>query len=334
MMSVQYRSAPVFNVDWSISVSGTKKDIPGSLVDNGTQTTSANLIGTPSDLRITRVGDIQRIMETPQVLASQCRGLLQQLSKLQLAHHSRENLNRLKSELKELISRFSTPQNIVTTTNAGTAMPRLVLSKGKKTDVTSNQSVFEQYNVKLVTPKQVTDAVDMKFRASPIPKPSNQNGSDEAAVDSLFISDTDTEQQNEMVIEQQQVSSPPILPATTLTIKAVAPNLRKRVQSPSVFLKPAEKRTKKEAVTAAKNIEIHTKPPDLQFSSDVTTISTAIDGHTVNIPLEQMVVAVSASIQENSDCTDALNVSTESENNDDLSSLETDETMACNTAIK
>lgn len=329
MMSVQYRSAPVFNVDWSIGSTNSKNDIPGFLVDNTTQTTSANLIGTPSDLRITKVGDIQRIMETPQVLASQCRGLLQQLSKLQLAHHSRENLNRLKSELKELISRFSTPQNIVSSTATG--LPRLVLStKGKRNE--GSQSVFDQYNVKLVTPKQVTNAADLKLRASPIRKPHNDDENNTGdVVDSLFIS-TDSDHQQELVsTDHQQVSSPTsILPATTLTIKAVAPNTRKRVQSPSVFLKPTEKRPRRENAIAAKNIEISAKP-GLQFSADATTISTVIDGQTVNLPLDQVAAAVASSIQD-SGGGETLNTTSETEK--DTLCLETNEAISGDTSIK
>lgn len=289
MMSNSYRSSPVFCVDWSVSFAGIKKD-PGTLIDSATQTTGANLISNTPDVRLTRVGDLQRITEPPHVLATQCRVLLQQLSKLQLAHHSRENLNRLKSELKELISRFTTPQN--TNSSSPLTMSRLIMKGKKSSDSTdTNQSVFDHYNVKLITPKQAISGIienkDQEEIVKDMETPNNATVV-ESLVDSLV---------------DQQVPSLPSLttPATTLTIKPAGTSTsRKRVQSPSVFLKPSEKQRKREPIVAAKNIEIQPKSDNnAQFTSDAS-ISTVIDGQTVNIPLEQMAAAVAATLQGNS----------------------------------
>ncbi|XP_047129189.1 uncharacterized protein LOC100213006 isoform X2 [Hydra vulgaris] len=110
MMSNLYKFLPQLNIDWGCETN-INIDMPGLFVDNSTQTSPVkDMVGGEHNLFF-GVTDKRTSHETPQVLASQCRGLLQQLSKLQLAHHSRENLYRLKTELKELIAIFSNAAN-------------------------------------------------------------------------------------------------------------------------------------------------------------------------------------------------------------------------------
>ncbi|XP_065649747.1 uncharacterized protein LOC100213006 isoform X5 [Hydra vulgaris] len=110
MMSNLYKFLPQLNIDWGCETN-INIDMPGLFVDNSTQTSPVkDMVGGEHNLFF-GVTDKRNSHETPQVLASQCRGLLQQLSKLQLAHHSRENLCRLKTELKELIAIFSNAAN-------------------------------------------------------------------------------------------------------------------------------------------------------------------------------------------------------------------------------
>ena len=218
MMSVPYRTNPIFNADWSIISHELRTDTPGLLNDVSTQTTGANLITScVPDFSLSKVSEQRRLAETPQVMASQCRGLLQQLSKLQLGHHSKDSLHRLRSELKELISIFSAAPKTKILFPMSTHIP---LKGGRKLNSSSStnnssQSVFEQYNVKLITPKQVTinkqQPLDMGT-ASESEQAEDDVDTDveeEGGVDGMYISTVSEEQvvEDNVEIQHQQQHS-------------------------------------------------------------------------------------------------------------------------------
>lgn len=284
MLSVSYKSHPVLNVDWSTMTSDEVKDVPGFRIDAGTQTTGATLLaGTSEFSKISRMSDGKRITETPQVLASQCRGLLQQLSKLQLAHHSRENLHRLKAELKELISIFSSaPKQKQVISSPGLSGSYIIQTKGpgrpKKATLPASPSgsVFEQYNVKPITPKQIIDGTDRKVyavRTRPrntelvISKPSEPTSvkQTEGLVNTVYIVDPG-----------QILTSGDKTTTTEQVLTKVDTESRKRIQSPSVFLRPPEKREKLETNENEKQ-EILERAVSLEFPEDGSNNTLLVD---------------------------------------------------------
>uniref|UniRef100_A0A7M6DLZ7 SWIM-type domain-containing protein n=1 Tax=Clytia hemisphaerica TaxID=252671 RepID=A0A7M6DLZ7_9CNID len=307
MMSVPYRTNPIFQADWSVVSQDIRTDAPGLLIDVGTQTTGATLLPayTP-EFSLTRMNDSRRPAETPQVLANQCRGLLQQISKLQLAHHTRDSLYRLRSELKELVSIFSTAPK----TKVVFPISSIPLSN-KSRKQSGAQTVFEQYNVKLVTPKQValsgkvsetttvhtTEAVVSSHHHQHQTQQEMESDGDE--VDGMYISTVSEEQ----IIEDQTTETLAHIPANTTSTTSTT--TRKRVQSPSPFFKqqPSEKKTRlmteDEILAASQSIAVKTTDPtenvlnatEMQFPANAT-LSTVIDGQTINISLDQVAAAM------------------------------------------
>lgn len=205
MMGNPYRTNPIFNADWSVISPDLRIHAPGSLNDVATQTTGANLITTcVPEFSLTKINEQRRAAETPQVMASQCRGLLQQLGKLQLAHHSKDSLYRLRSELKELISIFSAAPKTKILFPLTTTAP---LKGRKQGGLGSSQSVFEQYNVKLITPKQVTlNKMDVASGGTRVVHDQSSDiDTDDDEVDGMYISTVGEEQIVEENEEQQQV---------------------------------------------------------------------------------------------------------------------------------
>ena len=286
MMGNPYRTNPIFNADWSVISPDLRVHNPGFLNDVATQTTGANLITTcVPDFSLTKINDQRRVTETPQVMASQCRGLLQQLSKLQLAHHSKDSLYRLRSELKELISIFSAAPK----TKILFPMSTVPL-KGRKQGLVNNQSVFEQYNVKLVTPKQVT-LNKMDVGASTVQEQtsdvdSDDDDSDDDEVDGMYIStvgeeqiveeNEESQQQQQQQQQQQVIMTIPNISQSTTSSAASATSSLKRIQEASRhFLKedgtedePAYKKFRstnddrggKEMLNASQNITVKQIP--------------------------------------------------------------------------
>jgi SWIM zinc finger. len=299
MMGVPYRSNPIFNVDWSVVSQDFRTETPGLLTDVGTQTTGANLITnyTP-EFSMVKINDPRRAAETPQVLANQCRGLLQQLSKLQLAHHSRDSLYRLRSELKELISIFSsTPKTKV-------LFPMVTMPlAGKSRKSISNpgvQSIFEQYGVKLISPKQVTAAAETKLSTSHNNEPETaSDDSDDNDVDGMYIS-TGVDDQ---IVDGNNQNITISTTATTIDQQVLSSTTsRKRTQqSSSPYLKhPVDKKARPEdelvaasqSISESSSVLASAQEPE-QFSSNAT-LSTMINGQTINIPLDQVAVTVDA----------------------------------------
>ena len=159
MLCASYKSNPAFSVDWSVD--GVVDNISDGRTDRSIQTTetlgtkSVNSVGS-SNSKVS-LPEFRRFPETPQMLASQCRNLLQQLGKLQLAHQTRENLYHLKCELKELLSVLSKKSS------SGVTIPYITSPKTErkvKSQLSdSSLSVFEQFNVKPITPKDVVSGI-------------------------------------------------------------------------------------------------------------------------------------------------------------------------------
>ena len=231
MMGNPYRTNPIFNADWSVISPDLRIHTPGSLNDVATQTTGANLITTcVPEFSLTKINDQRRAAETPQVMASQCRGLLQQLGKLQLAHHSKDSLYRLRSELKELISIFSAAPK----TKILFPLSQTIPIKGRKQGgLGSNQSVFEQYNVKLITPKQVTlNKMDVATGGTRVVhSQSSDIDTDDDEVDGMYISTVGEEQIVEENEEQQVIMTIPSIQDTSSS--TITTSTLKRIQDAS-----------------------------------------------------------------------------------------------------
>ena len=369
MLSVAYKSSPVLNVDWSF-VPENSEDLPGNIVDKSTQTTDATLISNSPQLsRMAKMADSRRLTETPQVLASQCRGLLQQLSKLQLAHHSRDNLYRLKSELKELISMFSTapkpkaftPISLTDTyviQSKGPGRPRKIISSDLQSEVV--QSVFEQYNVTPVTPRQVNDAGERKIYPSrnrtsssqlviskPPGEPSGSQDQDNIVgtvyiVDptKVLVSAKDKNSSQNIITHNQLQSITHNQLQSAMKLKSNSA-VRKRIQSPSVFLKPPDKRMKDDMMQHDPNFDgdvpleftqenvddgmrsgtmhddsLHEEglhDDTLLTVDEDSSISAVIDSQTINIQLEQVSVDMG-----DTDTIDAGTIGTRSIQTDNL----------------
>lgn len=170
MLSIPYKSSPVLNVDWSFlpehSVNAAEQ-LPGNIIDKSTQTSDVTLISNSAQLsKMTKMSDPRRMTETPQVLASQCRGLLQQLTKMQLANHGRNDLYRLKSNLKELIYIFSnstSKQKTLSTTASAALIDPIVMQtrapvrttkKLNQIDTPLTSTIFQQFTA---APGSTTD---------------------------------------------------------------------------------------------------------------------------------------------------------------------------------
>ena len=159
MLCASYKANPAFSIDWSVD--GVVDNLSEGRTDRSIQTTetlgtkSFNSVGS-SNSKVS-LPEFRRFPETPQMLASQCRNLLQQLAKLQLAHQTRENLYHLKYELKELLSMLSKKSS------SGVTIPYITSPKTErkvKSQLSdSSLSVFEQFNVKPVTPKEVISGI-------------------------------------------------------------------------------------------------------------------------------------------------------------------------------
>ena len=159
MLCASYKANPAFSIDWSVD--GVVDNLSEGRTDRSIQTTetlgtkSFNSVGS-SNSKVS-LPEFRRFPETPQMLASQCRNLLQQLAKLQLAHQTRENLYHLKCELKELLSMLSKKSS------SGVTIPYITSTKTErkvKSQLSdSSLSVFEQFNVKPVTPKEVISGI-------------------------------------------------------------------------------------------------------------------------------------------------------------------------------
>ena len=159
MLCASYKANPAFLIDWSVD--GVVDNLSEGRTDRSIQTTEAlgtksfNSVGS-SNSKVS-LPEFRRFPETPQMLASQCRNLLQQLAKLQLAHQTRENLYHLKCELKELLSMLSKKSS------SGVTIPYITSPKTErkvKSQLSdSSLSVFEQFNVKPVTPKEVISGI-------------------------------------------------------------------------------------------------------------------------------------------------------------------------------
>ena len=159
MLCASYKANPAFSIDWSVD--GVVDNLSEGRTDRSIQTTetlgtkSFNSVGS-SNSKVS-LPEFRRFPETPQMLASQCRNLLQQLAKLQLAHQTRENLYHLKCELKELLSMLSKKSS------SGVTIPYITSPKTErkvKSQLSdSSLSVFEQFNVKPVTPKEVISGI-------------------------------------------------------------------------------------------------------------------------------------------------------------------------------
>lgn len=356
MLSVAYKSSPVLNVDWSFAPDKTD-DLPGNIVDKCTQTSDATLISNSPQL--SKMTDSRRLTETPQVLASQCRGLLQQFSKLQLAQHSRDNLYRLKSELRELITLFSnsTKQKVFSPVSLsdsyvlqskGPGRPRKIMPHELPTE--GVQSVFEQYNVTPVTPRQVNDCRERKVYPSrnrtsssqlviskPQGEPSGSQDEENSILGTVYIVDpsrmivsSNSTKENKNSSQQQTLSHNQQLHTVTsdqlqsvLKLKSNnnPPIVRKRIQSPSVFLKPSDSKRIKGMDHHHDTSTFDTEVP-LEFSQenvigmssgtmhenslheeglhndtlltvdDNSSISAVIDDQTIDIQLEQVAVTM------------------------------------------
>ena len=319
MLSVGYKSCPVLNVDWTTITTDYNAETPGNLVDNSTQTSAASLLSNPSEF--SKMPDSKRVSDTPQVLATQCRGLMQQLSKLQLAHHSRENLYRLKSDLKDLIAVFSsTPKQKQPLLNPGLSGSYIVQSgKGpgrpRKINIpTSSATVYvthqpagsDQFSAKQVTPKQVSDAGDRKTYPVRVRSSSSELN--------INKPDTATASSQENIISAVYIVDPRQVLSSTITKQPsgeeeakVDNQSRKRIKSPSVFLKPpAEKRLKEEEEaiddsnqpdSLQRGISLEfpdEEAPDTALLAD-SSMANVIDGNSISVPLEQVSIPLETS---------------------------------------
>jgi len=216
MLCIPYRSNPLLNVDWS-TISDEDECIPGMLVDRSTQHTHSSSMSKDEPVNI-RLPEFRRSTETPQVLATQCRNLMQQLVKIQLGHQSRDNLSRLKSDLKDLVTLCSNSKTSYSNFPHNVKPYRKVKVNVPLGD--PSLSVFQQYNVQPVTPKQIIDSSGRKFYTITKPEPLENNG------------DKQSERITSSALSLSEVTGN--LPRTTVKINSdtLQSSLQNTIQSP------------------------------------------------------------------------------------------------------
>ena len=305
MLSVAYKACPALNVDWTTTTTDYTSETPGYLIDNSTQTSPATLLSHSSEFM--NLPDTRRVTETPQVIASQCRGLMQQLSKLQLAHHSRENLYRLRSDLKDLIAVFSSApkqkqmlspaSSYVIQSSKGPGRPRKV---NQPTSLSSaiymtHQTVTDPRNVKPVTPKQASDAGERKTYPT-----RNRTPSSEISI-SKRSNEASSSQENLIstvyIVDSSQVLSSTGSKQLAAQEVKVGSITCKRAKSPSTYLKPDEKRLKEDITDNVEQSVNLQRGVSLEFPEEepldstlmrVDPDSSVIDNNSINAPLEQV----------------------------------------------
>ena len=270
MMSNPYKFLPQLNIDWGCETN-ISIDMPGLFIDNSTQTSPVKDMASGELSPLFGVTDKRTSNETPQVLASQCRGLLQQLSKLQLAHHSRENLYRLKTELKELIAIFSNAANKEKqpSTNPGSAESCTVQTKGlgrPRKNILASSSVVLARDLSITKEDAQSPIRQLQTRKTYPQRYHEVDKVNANGVASVFKNYRQSPKEE--------------------SIKVVS---QKRPSSNSLQAIPAKLNKEENDAKEDEAFDFHEIGPTSVNTGCLTTI---IDGKTVEIPLEQIRVAI------------------------------------------